>query len=448
MKKSIVLIVLTVLAGIAGRPAAAAEMPQPETRYVFFFIGDGMGPAQRFLAEAAAGRPLAINHLPVTGLTTTHCANRYITDSAAAGTALAAGVKTAAGVIGFDADGQRVESVAELARRNGRKVGIVTSASCDHATPAAFYAHVPKRSQYDEIARQLPDSGFDFFGGGGFLKPGDLRERAAARGYRWVNDAEELRRLKPAAGKVIAVAPRLDDEQSMPYVLDRRPGDPTLADFTAKAIEMLEQPDGFFLMVEGGKIDWAAHANDAAAVVAEVLDFDAAVAVALRFAEKHPDDTLIVVTADHETGGLTLGCNDTGYDTFFNRLAAQRQSKEKFSREKVRSAAGFDAIVAAAETDFGIQPDTAERQQLANAFRALRQAAATAVYGSSDPVTDLIIQMAARRAGIGWTTTAHTGIPVVTTAAGKGAAAFGGLIDNTEIGRRLKQAVGGGADVR
>lgn len=314
-------ILVTVLICAAVLALLLLREAEPEPRYMLLFIGDGMGPAQREAAEAFAGRELVMNHLPVRGSTTTFASNQTITDSAAAATAMACGQKTANGVLGQTPEGTNLQTIAEQAAERGMRVGIVSSVSLDHATPAGFYAHVPSRDRYYEIGLQLAASGFDYFAGGGLVDP--LGIKAVAKGYvptatvavvtaitnagyTVVSKREDFEALVPGSGKVLAVHPRLDGA-AMPYAADRQEGEPTLAEFTRKGIELLDNERGFFLMVEGGKIDWASHANDSARLLPEVVAFDAAVQAGVAFAEAHPYETLLIVTADHETGGLMIG---------------------------------------------------------------------------------------------------------------------------------------------
>jgi alkaline phosphatase len=249
------------------------------------FIGDGMGIPQRTAAEQYVGKKLTIDSFSKHGITTTFAANRFITGSAASATALASGQKTNIGMIGMAPDMRKVKTMAEMAKEKGMKVGIVSSVSIDHATPAAFYAHVPKRSMYYDIDIALVDSGFDFFGGGGLKDPtnkkdnssdfkGDAPDHIQSKGYKIISNKADFMVLKKEDGKVLAWNAHLPDGQALPYVMDMTEDDIKIDQFTAKAIEMLDNPDGFFLMVEGGKIDWACHANDAASPILNTLAFD------------------------------------------------------------------------------------------------------------------------------------------------------------------------------
>ncbi|MDL2229751.1 alkaline phosphatase, partial [Treponema sp. OttesenSCG-928-L16] len=326
-----------------------AVAAQGQAKYVFLFIGDGMATPQISSAEIYSNalsskdisiQKLAFTRFPVAGLTTTYDAGSFITDSASAGTAMATGNKTLSGVINMDpGKTQKYKTLGEYAHETGMAVGIVSSVSLDHATPAVFYAKVPSRSDYYGIARQLTESGFEYFGGGGFAQPRgknkdqeDIIELAKKNGYTYVNSRQAFDALKPGAGKTLAVNSVLQDSNAMPYELDRGGNDLSLADYTRKGIELLSANEkGFFMMVEGGKIDWACHANDAAAAIHDTLALDAAIQEAIAFAERHPEETLIVVTGDHETGGMTVGFAGTQYSTFFDKVGLQKESYVAFN---------------------------------------------------------------------------------------------------------------------
>ncbi|NTV83580.1 MAG: alkaline phosphatase, partial [Bacteroidales bacterium] len=263
-----------------------------KVKYVFLFVGDGMGQAQVNLTQGYLAAledrvgfgQMNFTRFPHVGFASTYAFNQFITCSAAAGTALATGHKTSNGRISMDPEGSLpYESIATKAKNDGYKVGIVTNVSIDHATPAVFYAHQPGRDMYFEIGLDLARSDFDFFAGGGFLIPDggsvdsgavNVIDYAMRNGFNVVNTREGFENLSPAAGKTLVISPRTASEASMPFSIDMAPTDITLADYTAKAISLLDNEKGFFLMVEGGKIDWASHGNDAATVIHEVIAFD------------------------------------------------------------------------------------------------------------------------------------------------------------------------------
>ena len=318
----------------------AAENIKP-VKYVFLFIGDGMSIPQRMMAEEYSKRigqgKLFINSMPYQAVTTTSSADSFITDSAASGTAIACGEKTVNGCIGMDKMRKRnLTSAAKVAKAAGRKVGIITSITINHATPASFYANNPSRSNYYAIALDLVKSNFDYFGGGGAAQfdekknkiyQGNIYNLAEKAGYQVARGKKAINAIKPGSGKVFAVGA----EGPLPYAIDSTENDMHLADFVNQAIQLLDNEKGFFIMTEGGRIDPVCHSNDAATVMHEIIDFDNAVKAAFEFAKKHPAETLIIVTGDHETGGLTLGFAGTGYKSYLENLQYQKCSSVKLA---------------------------------------------------------------------------------------------------------------------
>ncbi|MGN1260819.1 MAG: alkaline phosphatase, partial [Alloprevotella sp.] len=305
---------------------AVSAMAQGRAKYVFYFIGDGMGVNQVNAAETYLGalegrigiHELCFPSFPYSAFVNTQSATNGVTDSAAGGTALASGNKTKNGALGVLKDQTTpITCLADWARHAGAAVGIATSVSVDHATPAAFYAHVGSRGEAYTIGQQLIESGNDFFAGSDFVSPKnpaeggpDLYQQAADKGYIIARGYKDYQKKAKKADRMILLqseAASKVDASSIPYALDRTKTDLTLPDITRAAINFLtkkqDSKDGFFLMVEGGKIDWTCHANDPA-FIPELIDMDNAVKVAYEFYQQHPDETLIVVTADHETGGL------------------------------------------------------------------------------------------------------------------------------------------------
>lgn len=301
---------LIVLAAVGicarGLPLPEASAQEIPTR-VIFIIGDGAG-AGYWTAAAVAADHLAVERLPVGGLVDTRNSDNKVTDSAASGTAYSAGVRTYNGAIGVDPDGQVVTTVLEVAQRRGLATGLVATSSITHATPAAFASHVPNRYMEWEIARQLADAGVDVMLGGGrrWFDPAqrpdslDLLSDLNA-GYTFVRTPSELDALRTETVRRLV---GLFAEDYLPAAPERSP---TLPAMTRAALQVLDHdPDGFFLMVEGSQPDWRGHDGDPlAAIAAEMLDLDEAVEVALEYQARNPE-TLIVVTADHETGGLAV----------------------------------------------------------------------------------------------------------------------------------------------
>ncbi|MFA5712800.1 MAG: alkaline phosphatase [Bacteroidales bacterium] len=378
-------------------------MGQPP-KFVFLFIGDGMGFSQLSLAEAylstlkgeIANEALSFTKFPVMGMATTYSANSYITCSSAAGTALSTGFKTKNNMLGMAPDTTALESITYKIHRTGVPIGIVSSVTMDHATPAAFYASAESRKQYYDIALQIPQTGFEFYGGGDFINPTgkerdqrDIYEILKEGGYSIAKGLKEYRELKKENREKIMLFQNEGKSGDLPYALDREKGDMCLSHVVAAAIGHLYGTKGFFIMAEGGKIDWAGHSNDAKANLLETLDFAAAVEVAFRFYSKYPNETLIVVTADHETGGLALG-REKGYKLDLTQLEEQKSSKK---------------------------------------------------YPESDESDNAKIVEMNKKANVGWTTSSHTGSAVPVFAIGPGSRNFSGRMDNTEIPRKILQVM-------
>lgn len=443
-------------------------------KYVFFFIGDGMGLPQKTAAAAYMGSTLLMDKFPAQGITTTHANDRFITGSAASATALATGIKTNINYIGVDPNYRPVKTLAEMAKEQGKKVGIISSVSIDHATPASFYAHVKTRKMYHEIDVALAKSGFDFFGGGGLKDPsgkkskspqGDALRIAKKNGYKIVSNKEDFMQLSKRDGKVIAWNEWLQDSQAMPYAIDMTERDITLPEFTEKAIELLDNRNGFFLMVEGGKIDWAAHANDAKSTITNNVAFDQSLRKAYNFYKKHPNETLIVVTGDHECGGLTLGFAGTKYSSNFDVLEHQKVSYQKFAAEiipafkKKNSGFQFDRLKPVITESFGLKfsgnPEkdlmVVSDYELGQIKEAARKTLTGKVdkntkdylmYGGYDPLTVTLTHILNQKAGLAWTSYKHTGVPVGTSAIGVGAEKFNGFYDNTDVAFKIMEIMG------
>jgi alkaline phosphatase len=467
------------LAAIIAALVLASAQAFAQAKYVFLFIGDGMALSQVSAAEIYAKaksdarepgiQKLGFTQFPVQGLTTTYDASSIITDSASAITAIASGNKTLSGVINMDT-GKTVKyaTVAEMAKKAGYKVGVVTTVSLDHATPAGFYAKVPSRGDMYDIALQLADSGFDYFGGGGFCQPKgakgdkpDAIENMKAKGYTIVNTVSGFKALKPGSPKVVAINETLQDSMAMPYEIDRKEGDLSLADYVSKGIELLSAngKQGFFFAIEGGKIDWACHANDAAASIGDTLALDKSIDVAVDFMKNHPKDTLILVTGDHETGGMSIGFAGTQYSTAFGSVK-QKGSYVAFSQDVMgpykkdhkAADANLEDMYAVMQEYFNIDFASLSASDMENLYRSFARSMKGEVvkapveneyllYGGYDPFTVTLTHLANQRAGIGWTTYSHTGVPVPIYAAGKGSNAFDGYFDNTDIFSKLVVAM-------
>ena len=461
-------------AGAAGETEktirAIAEDASP--KYVFMFIGDGMSSPQVNSAQVFNGcnesglidlKELTFTQFPVVGIQYTQDATSFAPDSASTATSLSSGFKTHSGVIGMGIDKTtKGTTIAEMLRDKGWKIGIVSTVTINHATPAAYYAHVASRNDYYEIGLQMAASDFDYFGGGSVNQAdnGDksIYEVLEDNGYLVTNDRDTILSLNSDSGKVYAYSPVLQDDGAMMYALDAEDDQLQLKDFVRKGIDVLDNETGFFMMVESGKIDWAGHANDALANIYDTLAFDEAIQVAVEFAKQHPEETLIVVTGDHETGGMTIGYAATGYDTAFDILRNQKCSFVAFDEMVAeRIAAGdfsFDVLMDMVKENFGLVApgESAEVEALVmNDYEYARLQKAyddamsgnvdgyeeSLLYGGYNPISVTLTHIINNKAGIGWTSYAHTGLPVPVYAYGEGAEAFIGSYDNTQVALRL-----------
>jgi len=459
-KTTVILSVFVLFLGLFSCAQTEKGRRAGPPKYVFLFIGDGMGLSQIHAVEIMQGalkkediniEKLCFTRFPGTGLMTTFSSSSYITDSAASGTAIASGHKTINGRINRDkTDRIEFKTIAEMAKEMGMKVGIISNVPLNHATPACFYARVSHRQEYYEIAQQMIESGFDFFGGGGIHYPtgrrglqADILELAGQKGYTVIQSEKEFLALgeKNKEGRIIAVNENLTSDDAMPYVIDMDERELSLVDYVDKSIELLDNEKGFFIMVEGGKIDWAAHDHDTATVVKEIIAFDKAVLRAVRFYNERPDETLIVVTADHETGGMSLGSDFSGYSQSLEVLNGQTLSLEKFTDAYVeRYKKGtdkeewkLDDLMPLIQEKFGLKRLT-ERdiEELDRSFQELRNWI----------FLQKIVEIVSRKAGISWATDAHTASPVPVFSIGKAHEQFIGYYDNTDLFDKMAGAMG------
>ena len=455
-------------------------------KYVFLFIGDGMGTAQiqsaRFYQGTATNNgavteaELSFTQFPEVGSVTTYDSTSFCPDSASTATSIATGHKTESGVINMCPWTRDVpyETIAEkLHKQKGYKVGVVSTVNIDHATPAAFYAHQNSRKNYYDIGVELANSGFEYFAGGEFQKVnGDgtvpnNHEVAAKAGYNVVTTQADAAALKAGAGKTLIIAENLADGKAMNYAMDAAPGEWQLTDYVRKGIELLDNKKGFFLMTESGKIDWACHANDAAASIHDVLEMSNAVQAAVEFYNMHPNETLILVTADHETGGMGIGYKTTNYDTFLTNLTHQKMSYAKFDSTYVQgyiaNKTPFETAMADVKANFGLtlptDPDAAnagkllltdyEVENLRKAYERTLTVGADAqknmsqedyeLYGTYIPFSMAVCHTINHKSGMDHTTYAHTGASVNIYAKGVGSEKFRGAFDNTEIYHKLAE---------
>ena len=449
---------------------------QGKAKYVFYFIGDGMGVNQVNAAETYLGalqgrigiQPLCFPSFPYSAFVNTQSATNGVTDSAAGGTALACGQKTKNGTLGMLKDlTTSVSSIADWARQSGAAVGITTSVAIDHATPAAFYAHVKERHEQYTIGKQLVESANDFYAGSDFTIPTDpeypngptLYEEANAKGFTISRGYADYQKRAANAKKMILLQSEeasKADRYSIPYALDRKDGDLTLTDITRAGIDFMMkkqgEKNGFFMMIEGGKIDWACHANDLA-FIPELIDMDNAVKVAYDFYKQHPDETLIIVTADHETGGIVLSRGL--YEINLAAVGNQRITIEKLGKElhKMHDVKGdkllWDDVKTFLAENFGfwdkISLTDEQTQRLESSFKKIMDGTSKdqrTLYQNDDELAVTVRNIMSECAQVGWHVTSHSNGYVPCFAIGVGAEQIHGRIDNTEIPKIVAKAAG------
>lgn len=462
MLKRINLLLLLVLATTLSA-LAQAGIP----RYIFYFIGDGMGPVEVMAAELynrevlRSSQPLQMLRLPVASLIDTHSASSDVTDSAAAGTALATGHKTRNGMLGMDADTLAVESVAKKLQALGYGIGIVTSVAIDDATPGAFYAHVPNRGMFRQIGQQLAESGYQFAAGSGLrgLRDKDGNDSGLLDAFRENNVSVAYRAdsIDWSSDRVLLLNSR-HESNSVGYTIDSIPSSMRLQDLTAACLQHLQRvtPDAFFMMVEAGNIDHAGHANDAGTSVRETINFDRTISLAYDFYLAHPDQTLIIITADHETGGLSIGSDYTGYAAYPQMLAMQKVSKEAFSAYckgilKSKMSYSWDDMRQYLNENLGFWSQTVplsdkETAKLREKFEETFQLRNSApdketLYAKFNAFAYDVFKLFNKKAGFGWMSGKHTGSPVPIFAVGVGAQRFSAFSDNTSIPTRILSLV-------
>lgn len=470
MKKSFVLVVFLMFLGTINTTFAQKDY-QTKPKYVFLFIGDGMGLAHISLTQAYLSaidgkigfKQLTMTEFPVVGFATTFAQTRLITCSAAAGTALSTGTKTSPGTIAMNFNHtDTLYSIANWFKNEGFKVGLISSVFVNDATPSVFYAHATKRTNLYEIAKQFITSRIDLIGGGKFANEDDngqntnIYELLPKSGYKVVNNKKDFEKLTNKDSKVCMYSPDCLKDASMPFVLDQTKQTIKLSDFTQKAIDVLYNPKGFFIMVEGGKIDWAAHNNDASSIIAEVIDFDNAINVALNFYKQHPNETLIIVTADHETGGLTLGYRKTEYESDIKILQGQKGSIGAYEDTiqtfiNKNGIDNFTYLQMLQISSYFFNFDTIslsfdEKNELKNSYlnfieKSKKKDIKETKY-SSNPLSKKWLEIRNHKAGIDFTSGSHTASPVPVFAIGAGSLAFMGYYDNTDIPRKISQLVG------
>ena len=459
----------TLLSAFAA--ATALTMSADDAKYVFYFIGDGMGLGHVNATETynrdvlRSDSPILMLTFPVASQARSYSASSPITDSAAAGTALSSGIKTKNSMVGMNPDTVPVNSIAVDFMQAGYAVGVGTTVQADDATPAAWYAHAANRGMKETIAPQAAESGLAFLAGGDFKLRGagevafkDYLQTMRKGGYEVAEGYAAFNELKGKGGKLpqkILMYPADPAGGQVGYTIDSIPGAMTCAQITEACLQTLENvnSDRFLMMIEGGNIDWAAHSNDGGGVIKEILNFQDAINVAYQFYLRHPSETLIVVTADHDTGGMSLGRNGGAYNLAY--ADAQKISKDAFAdwtrnwgrntknptweemEKTLREKLGFWTTVPVSGEE------TVELRQLFDeTFITKKAEDEKTLYHTFNAFTAKAFAILNHHMGIGWTTTYHAGNFVPVYAVGANSQYFTGCLNNTDIPLLIKRAAG------
>ena len=394
--KTIIFAMALVLTATSCNSQNKTESQEQKAKYIFLFIGDGMGFDHVSVTEAylswkdgaLGGSQVAFTGFPVHGSCTTHSANSNITDSSAAGTAISTGEKTNNGHLGVDPEGNPGKSITYDLKEDGYKIGIISSVPINHATPGSFYANSKDRGDYYSITQQIPASGFEYFASAGFLgyfgEDGNSESSAEwleKNGYDVCFGKEEFEQSSKVNERIVLCQEYNKDVEPQDYdsTGNKPEGNVSLREMLEYGISFLGTEQPFFIMCEGGEIDWTSHGNKTIPTINAIVAFSDAIAEAYEFYKQHPDETLIVVTADHATGGVSIGANGK-YVTHFEEL--EKSWKENGNTNNL---------------------DSKENRKLND------------------------------KANIGWTTDGHTGEAVPVYAVGVGAERFGGRMDNSDI---------------
>lgn len=468
MKKKLLVAATFILAAIVAIFAVTRCEHQPEAKYIFYIIGDGMGINQvrgTEIYNEAKGQTseearLSFTQFPVQGFMTSHSGTSYVTDSAAAGTALATGIKARNDQLGLNVEEQPYASLVDIALEQGYKTAIISNVAANHATPTVFFAHQTNRKDYEDVTRQTIECKVNFLAGASLIDEKDNAPFAE----RWIENAKqagwEVFRCADSAAKsesdrVMLLADTLARE-SMRYAIDCHDGDFKLKHFTDAAIQYLKRksPEKFFMMIEGGHIDYALHNNDAAASFVDINDMDESVKAVLEFYEEHPDETLIVVVADHETGGMHLGGYNS-YKLYMENLIHQKVSIEHLTTQlrhlRTTGRGSWERVKALLTETLGLwdqvkvspEEEKALRHTYQRSYIEGRDNRVVSLYADNERLAFDAIMLLAKKAHITWTTMTHTGAPVPYYIKGVGAESFVDVRDNTHIPQHIAKLMGG-----
>lgn len=400
------ILVLSILLTIVN-PIAYAESNSRNPKSIILLIGDGMGQAHISLARYYKSGQLHMDDMPVSStMSTSPLPNeeKIVTDSAAAGTAISTGHKTYNGYLGVDKDKKALETILEKSKKAKKSTGLVTTTRLTHATPAAFASHNPDRNDEENIAKEMLNNNVDVLLGGGKNYFNKLITKAEDKSYSYVDNPKDL--MESKSEKLLG----LFANSHLDYEIDRNKDQPSLANMTKKSLELLSNnPNGLFLMVEGGRIDHSSHNNDPATTAREVLAFDLAVKEALDFAKKDKN-TLVIVTADHETGGLSIGANGN-YDFKPEILKEQKISLEKLEKlDNIKDKLDLLGV--------NLKLDKIQENKIEIFKNKINNLSQT-----------------------GWTTDAHTAIDVPIKAYGPSSNNYTKHMDNTDLNKKMLESL-------
>ena len=452
----------------------AIPVSPKKPKYVFYFIGDGMsfnhilGTEHYNTEKAGASKTLRLNfaQFNTRNFVTNYSASNLVTDSAAAGTALASGKKTGNAHIGVDMEGNELRTLADVASELGYKVGLVTNVGINHATPSCFYGHTSDRFGFPKLVDDYIASDVAFIAGSTIM---DMKSGPQDPKYKPISTAELAERIRNAgieltldieqaskcSGKRVALVANDKENKHVPYVIDRKGGEQhTLINHSKAAIEYLarEAEDGFFLMIEGGKLDYAAHEQDAVTTFYEVNEFAKCVQLALEFAKQHPKETLIVVTSDHETGGMSLGWDH--YEIRMNVLQAQKASAievtkiiQKMRAEGKRNWKDYKQVLSDSFGLWSVVPVSKEDEALLKRdfydIFMKHGPMVDGLYNKSEFIVYDAIRILNKAASIDWTSLYHTGMYTPLFVKGFGEELFLDCRDQTDIPKTIAKLMGG-----
>ena len=447
------------LLALAFAGLSTSAFAQDAPKYVFYYIGDGMGMQPMMTAQAynrdilKNEHPLLMLQFPVASWAMTYSASSPITDSAAAGTALSSGYKTNNGMLGVNPDTIPFNSIARELKDNGYGVGVITSVYADDATPGAFYAHVASRSMYYDIDVQAAQSGYEFIGGAGMKgmvdsegNPTDVFELLRENGVQLVRGRDGIQRIN--SEKVVLLSDEGMPDYNIGYTIDSIPGALTLPLITEACLNHLEKqtPDKFFMMVEGGNIDHALHGNDAGAAIIEILNFNDALKIAYDFYLQHPDETLILVSADHDTGGMSHVRN--GLDVY-QYVKVSKEAFNDYCMGIIRSRMIYkwEDMKQYLTENFGLfdhiklspEREEALKQKFEDTFEKRNSEDQETLYASFNAFSVAVFDIINNAAGTRFTTTGHSGNPVPVFAVGVGSDKFQGVNNNVDLPKKLRE---------